>query len=453
MFKKWRYLMITETFNPKFHSITPDNKLNFIGTVIRYFDIFTKDFNDETKNTYIRDYNNRIFPMIHPGKPIEEYDETYINELLENIRKVYSYNDMTIYSRYHHLLTDPCEEYYKDLSHSSSDNPFWGAAYKFNKFPDDDDINSTLMRIPKSLTLSQEYAASKILLNPASDNGILIGLATMLCCGIRNNEAAGLNFGDISEMVYHPKYYTLKITRTSIIDSNKRKAGGKTRNAPRRLVLFKKFSDFIQARKTYLCSIISFPYTDKHNTFNTIDDLPVACRGTNYTTPCSASDLTRAGKIFLRDKLKMREQQISGLSYLIQHDYDSIEKDPTTYLFRRNFATHLYTLGFPIEWCQYYMGHLIENDIIKRSDFNDEEFLYQMALLLENHPLNKENKPSKEIIIPSSKSSRYFISIENKELDDPLSINIKCSHGSADIIVGKSSNNLPTEIDITRFIN
>lgn len=454
MFKKRRFQMITESFNPKYRLETPEKKLNFIGAVIRYFDAFTHNFNDETKNTYIRDYNNRIFPLINPGKPIDEYDEQYIEIILKNIKIANSYNDMTIDSRYHHLLYDPCEEYYKDISHSTDDNPLMGAAYKFNKSSIDDDINSALMRIPKSLSLSQELNAASILLNPTTDDGLMIGLATMLCCGLRNNEAAGANFGDITEMIYHTGFYTLRISRTSMIDSNKRKAGGKTRNAPRRLALIKRFSDFIIARKSYLCSLISFPYTDKNNnTFNSIDDLPISCRGNNYTIPCSASDLTRAGKIFLHDKLKIREQQISGLSYLIQHDYDSIEKDPTTYLLRRNFATHLYTLGFPIEWCQYYMGHLIENDIIKRSDFNDEGFLFQMALLLEKHPLNRDLKKSKETIISATNSSRYYISIENKELDDPLSVVINCPHGSANIIVGKTGNELPTEIDVSRYFD
>lgn len=99
------------------------------------------------------------------------------------------------------------------------------------------------------------------------------------------------------------------------------------------------------------------------------------------------------------------------------------------------------------------MGHLIENDIIKRSDFNDEGFLFQMALLLERHPLNRDLKKSKETIISASNSSRYYISIENKELDDPLSVVINCPHGSANIIVGKTGNELPTEIDVSRYFD
>lgn len=455
VYKKWRCPMITESFDIRFRTKTPDNKLNFIGAVVRYFDVLTNEFNDETKNTYIRDYNNRIFPIINPGKPIDEYDEIYINNLLETIKKANSYTDTTIVTRYHHLLVDPCEEYYKDLSHSSAYDPLWGAAFKFRMSSTDEDIDSALLRIPKSLTLQQEYAAANILLDPTTEEGANVGLATMLCNGPRNNEAAGSNFGDISEMIAHPGRYTLRITRTSIRDSNERKAGGKTRNAPRRLALFKRYTDFIIARKEYILSKISFPYTDENkNTFYSIDELPIACRGNKYTIPCSASDLTRAGRAFLRDKLKLREQQISGISYMVQNsEYDAFEKDPTTYLFRRNFATHLYILGFPTEWCQYYMGHLIENDILKRSDFNDEEFLYQMALLLEKHPLNQVLNSDDEITIDITGPSRYYISIENKELDDPISVLIKCPHASAEVMIGKSNRELPMEIDITGYIN
>ena len=73
---------------------------------------------------------------------------------------------------------------------------------------------------------------------------------------------------------------------------------------------------------------------------------------------------------------------------MIQHSDTIKEKDPTTYLLRRSFATHLHTLGFPIDYSQYYMGHLIENDILKRSDFNDDCYLFEIAKLLEKHPLN-----------------------------------------------------------------
>ena len=99
------------------------------------------------------------------------------------------------------------------------------------------------------------------------------------------------------------------------------------------------------------------------------------------------------------------------------------------------------------------MGHLIENDILKRSDFNDEGFLYQMALLLEKHPLNQTLNSDDEITIDVTGPSQYYISVENKELDDPISVLIKCPHASAEVMIGKSNRELPMEIDITSYIN
>ena len=447
--------MRTEAFNPKFHQLTPQGKLNFIGAVNRYFNIINENVASETADIYIRDYNERIFPIISPGKAIDEYDEIYIDELLSILKKQHNYNEVTIESRYRHLLTDPCDAYYKDTSLSKTrGNPFWGAGYKLGENTSPDGIESVLLRIPKSLDLSLELKAAKMLLDPTTDDGAKIGLAIMLCCGVRNNEAAGFNFGDFSEILDHSGHYLLRLTRTSKRDSNERKAGGKTRNAPRRLPLIRRFSDFIIARKEYLLSKIQFPFTDKKGVvFTSIDDLPIACRDTDYTVPCNASDLTSAGRAFLRDDLKMREQTVCGLSYIIKTpEYEVTDKDPTTYLLRRNFATHLYTLGFPTEWSRYYMGHRIEDDDLKRSDFNDEGFLYQMSKLLERHPLNEIEYSPERITVSASDFNHQYVLIENSELNDPMSVSIHCRECSASILIAESIHPLPKEIDITRYL-
>ncbi len=446
--------MITEAFSPKFHTLTPAAKMNFIGAVFRYFPSFTSGFEDETINTYIRDYNERIFPLISPGIPISEYNENYIEELLHLIKVQNSYNDATIESRYRHLLIDPYTAYYKDhASIDNADDPLWGSAYRFNNNSFSDNLDSAFLKMPKSLDWPQERKAAKILLNHTTDNGANIGLALMLCCGVRNNEAVGFNFGDLSEMQDHPGIYTLLLARTSVRDNNQRKAGGKTKNAPRRIPLIKRFSDFLLSRMEYLKSKIAFPFVDKDGRrFESIGDLPIACRRTDYSIPCSAGDLSRAGRVFFRDELKMREQDISAISVFLQHiEYDLVEKDPTTYLLRRNLATHLYTLGFPPEWREYYMGHLIEDDTFRRSDFNDEVFLSEMAALLENHPLNERYFEPPRISISSPDSRQKYIIIENAELNDPVSITFNNFYGNAEIVSLESFRTLPQQINITKF--
>lgn len=442
-------------FLAKYSRKTPNNELNFIGAVVQYCNSYMEDVNESNRIQYINNYNNNIFPVISPGKPISEYDDSYIQDLLRAIQKYNNYDEDTMITRIRHLVIDPCNSYFNDQSEVNPiENPLWGAAYKFS---DDspDGVEATLLRLQKSLDISQEYIAADVLLSPTTDDGAKIGLALMLCCGVRNNEAVGFNFGDLVEMNDHPGFYVLRLARTSMRDSNQRKAGGKTWNAPRRLPLISRLAEFLLARKDFLSSIIEFPYTDKNGSiFSSVDELPISCRRTDFTTACSASDLTRAGRAFLRDILKIREQYVSGISYIIQHsEYELAEKDPTTYILRRNFATHLYTLGFPIEWCQYYMGHLIEDEGLKRSDFNDEEYLYQMALLLERHPLNGNSYSPTSITIPASGSKHKYVTIENKELNDPISITIVCDGGSAEIVSAKSHRLLPQEVDIARQIN
>ena len=413
--------MPTETFNPKFPAYTPMQKLNFIGAVKRYFDRFTENCSEETKNTYVRIYNNRIFPVIKPGLPVTSYDEPALDGLFDIIGRKYDVRETTITSTYHHLLTDPFDEYYKEVSDTcpGQANPFWGAGYRF-LLKSSDDTGSPLIRIPKSLDEKQEKTATNLLLSdPYTDNGLRIGLALMLSCGVRNNEAAGFNFGDLINLTDHQDVYVLRVIRTSMINSSKRKAGGKTRNAARIIPLTKRFSDFLLARASYISSKLTFPFTDSDGTvYNSVTDLPIACRRDDYASPCSASDLTNEGRLFLKDDLKMREQDVAGISYMMRQDSETQEKDPTTYLFRRNFATHLYKLGFPMEWRQYVMGHMLEDEILKRWDFNDEEYLYKMAKLL-----------------------------------DPIHVRVTGQDITAAVTSVRSGNGLPVEIDISRIVN
>ena len=442
--------MINEAFNPCFNTLTPTNKLNFIGAVHRYFDKYTTECNDDTKTEYIKNYNQKVFPIIDPGLPIEEYDEDYIEALISRIQTTNEFINSTIQGRYRNLIIAPCEKYFNDINNFIETSPLWGAGYRFQK-ANSESIEAALLLIPKSFSIETEKKAAELLSDYKTNDGSRIGLAIMLWVGVRNNEAVGFNFGDIIEMTDHPGVYTIRLVRTSIRDDNDRKAGGKTSNAPRRLPLTEGFVNFIKNRMDYICSQITFPYTDKNGVvFNSILEMPIACKRNEFSIPCSANDLTASGRAFLRNELKMNEHDVSGISYLIRHDENTSEKDPTTYLFRRNFATHLYTLGFPIEWRQYYMGHMIEDDVLKRWDFNDEGYLYEMAQLLEKHPLNNPVSQPLTITIPSG-IQNHFIAIENKELNDPIQLSFNSTDYQAKIYAIKSFSKLPVEIDITKY--
>ena len=75
-------------------------------------------------------------------------------------------------------------------------------------------------------------------------------------------------------------------------------------------------------------------------------------------------------------------EEISQESYLI-------EKDPTPYLFRRNYATHLYCLEFPEAEIQYLLGHDIEDSMRYRNYYTNPDEIYRFFERMKRHPYNK----------------------------------------------------------------
>ncbi len=116
-------------FLSKYARKTPNNALNFIGAVVQYCNSYMEDVNESNRIQYINNYNNNIFPVISPGKPISEYDDSYIQDLLRAIQKYNNYDEDTMITRIRHLVIDPCNSYFNDQSEVNPiENPLWGAA-------------------------------------------------------------------------------------------------------------------------------------------------------------------------------------------------------------------------------------------------------------------------------------------------------------------------------------
>lgn len=459
-----------EAFDPKFSGKTPNGEMNFVGAVKAYFGLFKQDCSEETKNIYIQDYNERIFPLINPALAIKDYTQETIDLCRARLQEVYHYDDATIRSRYNHLLSEPCETYFEVLG--ITDSPFWGAGFKFYK-SEEETTQEKLLRIRKSLTIQEELRAKRYLLKtPETDDGTGIGLAVMFFAALRNAEACGLNFGDLIEFKFHKGRYYLRVYETTEADGNSLKLGGKTYNSPRFVPIPKVLSDFLLQRRNYIQSKVAFPYVDKDGkVYETIDLFPVVCRKNHFSVRCSTKDLSDAGRRLLRYQLKMSEEQVSGINVIIRDKLDDLgEKEPTAYLFRRNMATHLYTLGFSQLQIQYYMGHRLENTNLKRSDFTDEELLYEMSVLLDAHPLNEsdnsrvtlsnlveredwENIPEVEIKIDAQGClKRYYLKVSNRELGDPLKFNVSGQNCSIEVHSTADMEKQGSEVNITKQI-
>ncbi|MGM9602732.1 MAG: hypothetical protein ACI3W5_14265 [Faecousia sp.] len=460
-----------EVFDPKFDSKTPIGEMNFVGAVRAYFDLFTQNCNQDTKDTYIRDYNERIFPLIKPSLAIKDYTEETIEFYRVQLQKLHHYDDATIRSRYDHLLSDPCEVYFETLG--IRNNPFWGAGFKFCE-SEEETKQEKLLKIRKSLTIQEELRAKDYLLkSPGTDDGVLVGLAIMFLAALRNAEACGLNFGDLIEFEFHAGRYYLRVYETTGADSNVLKLGGKTYNAPRYVPIPKVLSDFLLRRKEYIQSEVAFPLVDKDGkVYESVEMLPIVCRKNHFSVRCGTKDLSDAGRNLLRYQLKMSEEQVSGINVIIREELDDLgEKEPTAYLFRRNMATHLYSLGFSQFQIQYYMGHRLENTDLKRSDFTDEELLYEMSVLLDAHPLNEnrrpcstltnltvreawENVPEVEIKInPQDQVKRYYLKVINRELNDPLKFSISGQDCSIELHSTADGSKQSSGVNITKQIN
>ncbi|ERK45203.1 hypothetical protein [Faecalitalea cylindroides] len=180
--------------------------------------------------------------------------------------------------------------------------------------------------------------------------------------------------------------------------------------------------------------------------------------------------LSIAGRRFLRDEVGIKKSRIAGIMVSISEDkdteYDLGEKDVTTYLLRRNMATHLYTLGFSVLESQYFMGHKMEGTALKRSDFGDETFLYEMWKKIQRHPLNQEqnhiyncdkslnlkNQSNVKLFIDSKETSDYLIQIDVKEMEDPIKVDIIGDFIETNVFE-KQEEIQNEEVNIIRFIN
>ena len=100
-------------------------------------------------------------------------------------------------------------------------------------------------------------------------------------------------------------------------------------------------------RMKYLKSTLTFPITDeKEKVYNSVLDLPIACKGTNYTQRCKSEDIAKVGKKIFKDDLHMNEKRVAKIDEdrLDAMDAGIYYKVVTLYAMRRNFDTHCYNL-------------------------------------------------------------------------------------------------------------
>lgn len=306
---------------------------------------------------------------------------------------------------------------------------------------------------PKSFSVQEEWKVIRYILRNIDERGETVALFLMYCLGLRNEEACAVNFGHIFEMEAYPGNYYITVPQSTHIHRNETKLEVKTYNGYRYIPLpslaVKVIINLKEKRIQYL---------EKKNSSVPIDKMPIAFRGKDQLIRCGADAVTRqAQKMF--EELGMRESLRKVAEYLHQDievaieeqadvdEFALIEKQPTAYLLRRNFATAMAIVQLTEAELEYVLGHVIEDPQVKRSDFSDEHELYAIKEKMDQRPIVNDilSHPSEVLdsnsVVKFSAYSQDFVPVYGaskikgsataKEPGDSITVTVVQRNGTA----------------------
>lgn len=296
----------------------------------------------------------------------------------------------------------------------------------FNVYEEDDSADTKkkeLLRYhssrniqPKSLSPDEEYRLTRYLTDNLRNDGIYLGLLLMLATGARCEEICGANFEDVVVFSEYPDFYCLRILHTTSINSSMRKMTGKTQNSYRYIPIPRGMYEIIQTlyQEREAC-LASDPGYNKNET----KYLPLVCKGKDYLRRCESGDLSRAGRdAFLA--IGIRREYLTSIALHLQQEQSAAEelspeirfnqakKDATTYLLRRNFATHLRLLPLREAEVHYLMAHKIEDPKANRRDYSNPDYLYPIKQKLDLRPIMNPLPATPPAIVLSKNQSTTF---------------------------------------------
>lgn len=406
-----------------------NGKLTFCGVLEEYYIVISRRWEQSTREKYNRDYDIRILPALnaHDSKTMDMYTKEDFDDAIEQIIETRTaaagspnaYADSTI-QHFRHLIALVV---ITAADNGLCENVLWGTVFTLPESQDrrKADVQERI-KYKKSLTVTQEYSVADALLTNVQQRGEEMGLLLMFALGLRNGEACGADYGDIKPMAYHPDCHTLWVYKSTVAGTSKLQASGKTKNADRIIPIPSVLYSFLMKRRCYLKQCVDFSAAP--NGISCVDNLPIACTGNHFFTRCSAAKLTAAGRELFR-KIKMEQRQLAYIDVsLSSADNASFERDPTAYLFRRNFGTHLHILGLTEAEIQYVIGHDIEDLYETRNEFVNEEKLYEIKLKLDQRPiLNDVSNP-----IHALDFDHPSLIIDSSAPTPNVSIPANCSH-------------------------
>ena len=448
-----------------------NDKYTFCGAYCECYEEISRHWNAHTKAAYDEEYERTIFPSLpeHNDRAIDTYTKDDYDAAMEAIIRRGSvsggsaYADTTI-RHFRYLIKIVVEAAAKK---GLCENVLWGSVFSLSGEDTAAGAYQRQVMLPKSLSPRQEKLVADALMKDMAQSGERIGLLMMFALGLRNGEACGTKFGDIRPMLTHPEHHLLWIYKSTISGTNALQSSAKTKNADRILPVPPVLLELLRERKRYIESNVAFPVSRE---IQTIDDMPIVCMGQDYGMHCSASRLTAAGKeLFAR--IGMQERQLSVIDEALareRKDRPAGEKDPTAYLFRRNFGTHLHILGLTESEIQYVIGHDIEDSYETRNEFISEEKLLAILYKMSNRPIFNDipamaekivelNQPGRRYSIQAEVPTTYTIKAPSGRMQlrlsacepgDPLHLEVQSGNGRVRQISSGQEPDYGREIDI-----
>lgn len=371
----------------------------FVGEEHTFYGIYhdySEDFEehwkaDSTQRSNCLRYCNQIIPLLpnHDETPISAYTQEDYDAVIQALikrgqdtkgKQYLPYKESTLqdFRRLIYYVVEIAAR------HGECDNVLWESSLNPEVTTQSEEVKASQALLSKSLTISQEQAVAEALLSNPLQSGQDMGLLLMYALGLRNAEACAVDFGDIKPMQTHPDCPVVWIYKTTGYDTSAGKLGGKTRNADRIIPLPDKVAALIRARRQHMESQLN----------KSVDDYPIVCNNDRWEVRCSARELTNAARALFQS-IKMKAVQLASVTEDLQEESESPNdslpfedrKDPTAYLFRRNFGTHLHILGLTEPEIEYVIGHDIDDPYETRNEFVDEEKLFAIKQKMDGRPL------------------------------------------------------------------
>lgn len=399
-----------------------------------------------TKKKNESSYENVILPALanHNDKRISDYTREDFEEAIELIKKT-GYNENGVIRFYAESSIKNFERliYYvvfQAAVRGFCDNMLWGTHFEIEDIKVEERIYEKV-QLKKSLNPKQEKALVAELLDKVDATGEEVGVLLMLALGTRNAEVCGLNYGDIKQLQEYPEDVVAWIYKSTIPESPDLQSSGKTHNAGRIVPIPQKVVRFLAKRKELLMKHLTSLGVEKEVD---ITMLPIVCKGDmlegdSYKNRASAREVSNAAKKIFQyigvDGLVLAFLE----EELLTNEMGKVlrEKDPTAYLLRRNYATHLQILALTVSEIQYLIGHEVEDAYESRNEFVDEKRIHEMARKLSKRPLLNDIVESTETLeLTLEKDEQARIMIEAQEPLDKLEITV-VNAGENDTYSGK----------------